>query len=348
MFSFHKNVRKKHWDSLLDIMDDLLEIEFKCTKCDKVFTTEKSLREHQRRKRAGKRTGCFVLPGGSGSRSSANTSSMFTLTSALGVPSDLSELDDIGSDIDTNKEDFEKGFDSFGTMGDLSLHQLIKHVKVKHNTVLGGDVFDKPGSQGGSRVELPTISFVHGLVKAVVEKITSHPDFPKNPGETVKEIVDFREARSKIFKGVFVDHSQDNAERKHLCVARECTDTCTFAMRKTLFHQQQTLLALEVAKAGKVLRPHWVELAAQHLRRLKVENTGVFNVFLPHVHTTFSDTNISKYLCDLPHSSSHVADPPTSHPRAIQVVPAGKGLEISTMRVERAEARAKRRRRGNN
>ena len=64
MFSLHNNVIRKHWDTLLDIMADFkIKIEFKCTKCENVFTSEKTLKEHQRRKRGGHRTGCIVIAG---------------------------------------------------------------------------------------------------------------------------------------------------------------------------------------------------------------------------------------------------------------------------------------------
>ena len=335
-------------------MAEEMQLIFECTKCNKVLKSEKGLKEHQNRKRKGKKTGCFVKSVDSASGQSSSDSLLGSSSvDSYGMQYEFSDastdalLDELSDGIGP-QQDFLKGKESLNCHSESSLTQLTMKCKIKNSSVLDGETMSISGHQGGSRVELPSIQFVHGLVTAAVEKIVNHPDFPKDHGESIKETIDRREARSKIFQGVFVDHHQENAVRKHLCVARECSDTCTFAKRKTLFHQQQTMLALEVARVGKVLRRQWVQLAAQHLKRLKVDNMEMFNVFLPYVHNIFSDTEITTYLCDLPHSSlSDVPDPPTSHPRAIQVVPAGNGLEVSTKRVERAEARTKRRRVGN-
>ena len=323
---------------LKKMADQKIEIEFQCTKCEKVFKNEKTLKEHQNRKRGGRRTGCFKMAGSSGS--SGNSSS---LLGSYGVPSDFSEIED--SDMNTEGIDFEMGVQSVGSHSELSINQLTKIMKEKNNSVLNGKVEEEPSAQGASKVVLPSVAFVHGLATAGVDAILGHPNFRSEPGESTKGVVDNREARDAVFRSVFVNSSQEGALQKHLCVTSQCEESCTFAQRKTLFHEQQTLLALEVANKGKVLRPRWVEHAAKHLTRLQVESSAAFSKFLPYIHYFYAGSEISKYLDDLPTTSpsGFPAVPSSSQPRAVMVAPAGNGLEVSVERIEKAAKRRRRR-----
>ena len=195
------------------------------------------------------------------------------------------------------------------------------------------------GALSNSVTNLATLSFCYSQVKSAVSSIRQHSDFSAESLKGWEEIVWNRTKRERFSKLVYVDITQNDALIPHKCKLSECTATCTFGRRKALFHFQSAFFALEVVRTTKGLSG-WIDAAASHLRRVKVEANSVYKIALSMIMRLYGP-DLGQKL-DVLKDEHTPAIETASEVRRLKA-PEAPGLQVSLKRLQKGEKRYKRR-----
>ena len=318
-------------------------VDFECQYCGKMFNDEKSMKVHQEKKQKGKKIGCKINYERN-LRSESRKGSVSMVSSPLSYPvnsitsSQFENLsitspqceaylnageNDSNGDSDSDNEvdlvEVNRGEGDIPQVtGDLESHCL--HIK---------------RSLSNSVTNLASLSFCHGQVKSAVRSIRQHSDFNAGSLPGWDEIVRNREKRERFFKLVYVDVTQNDALIPHKCKISECTATCTFGRRKALFHSQSAFFALEVVRTTKGLSS-WIDAAASHLRRLKVEANSVYKTALSMIMRLYGpDLGQKIEVLKDEHTAAIDTASEVRRPKA----PEAPGLQVSVKRLQKGEKR---------
>jgi len=262
-------------------------VEWRCQFCDKIFATKTKMEDHQVKTKGSKKIGCKVKYDKrmrSANRASSSTTGSLS-SSVLTFPlEDCPPSDDLLDEIiaaELDDAEVAAGRASVPPVRD-NLKQMLHERKVAMSRSLSGKIIHGPSV---NRVVLPTVSRLYGEVTKVVEDVLAHSDFDSTSDRS--KVVEIRCRRNDVFEQIAVNVNQDNAVIKHRCNPSECSSDCTFGRRRTLFHIQQTLYSLEVASSRKGLTDSWITRAADHMRRVLVENRSTYSEVLALVLNQF-------------------------------------------------------------
>lgn len=315
-------------------------VEYKCVYCDKVFATQVKLLDHQMKKQKDKYIGCKVNHDRKVRKlgASSSTSKAASLVSSelrwegddLLTPSEASDLAEYNVLLDESDEastfrgyEVRAGRASVPLVKD-DLKRTCQDMKAAMARTVSGSIVH---GSSENRVVLPTFSHLYGEVCQVVDNILSHGDFDSITDRS--KVVQIRSRRDSWFQMIAVDVSQNNAIIKHKCNPSECSDQCTFAKRRSLFYVQQVFFSLQVAASKKAFTDAWVESAASHLRRLKVEKPRIHSMILTLALNLFGEA-LGQKLDQLKPETDCVPEPapvpaPVVAPKPILV----PGLEVA-------------------
>ena len=336
---------------------DLEIIDWNCHNCDYVGPSEKALKDHQSRKRGGRRVGCLVAKRTLGSSSASINSSELEYpeeavpgTSSAGSMSDLPEdpapgtsvsgsmslpswANDPPSDWDVYFNDTEGSIsgqlDTPEVMDDLTT--TCKAFKQAMAKTVCGQIVHGPESNS---VALPQFGHLFGQAKEIVRKLVGHKDFDSNTDRT--KIVENRAARDKVFSTVAVDTNLGDAVIQHGCKHSECSEGCTWGNRRALLHIQQAIFALEVVRSRKAFSAAWVERARGHMRRVKVEANNHYEDNLSKLFRLFGP-DLGEKMDALKDETVDTPADVTAPRRPTAAKP--PGMEVSVNRLKKGEKR---------